>query len=285
MESKIILGLKKIAKPIELFLKEIIRKLFKNGCLKRTIKKGDFYNIPIYIISYNRLEYLKQTITWLEEYGYKNIIVIDNKSDYEPLLTYYKSLNHKVVYMKKNYGYLVFYKSLRFFFARNFHFYVLTDPDLTPIKECRSDFVEVFLRVMQHHQELTKVGFSLKIDDLPDDYYLKDQVIKWEKQFYENPKEEVYLPGVDLYKAEIDTTFAVNSPHVFVAHANKRLAIRVGEPYQMRHLPWYIVTKDDETTNYCKTIRTDMTNWNGNFSVEEINERNQKAMEKNKENK
>ena len=278
MESKFVLWLKSISRPIELFFKEILRKLFKKRMLEKIIRKGDFYNIPIYIISFNRLEYVKQMVDWLTDFGYKKIIIIDNNSDYRPLLDYYKTIDCKVIYMKKNYGYLVFYKSMKFFFKRNFSFYILTDPDLSPVEGTKSNFVEVFCKIMLNHLELTKVGSSLKIDDLPDEYYLKQEVIDWEKKFYYNPFQEKYLEGINLYNAEIDTTLSLNSPFVFVAHVNKRFAIRVGEPYQMRHLPWYLVKETKENNHYCKTIRTDMTNWNGNFSREEIKDRNKKAI-------
>ena len=121
-------------------------------------------------------------LKWLENYGYTNIIIIDNKSDYQPLLEFYKTCGHKVIYMKKNYGHLVFYQAPRFFLSRLFSFFILTDPDLAPIEDCPRDFAEQFMRIMAYYPKYQKVGFSVKIDDLPE---IHRSEIKWESRFWE----------------------------------------------------------------------------------------------------
>lgn len=265
-----IVKIKKTMLVLEKGIKDIIRFLFKDISLWFCTKK-DYHKFPIYIISYNRLSYVRQTIEWLEKYGYNNITIIDNNSDYEPLLHYLSNCKHKVIRLKKNYGFTVFYKCPRFFFKSRFSYYALTDPDLAPIDDCPGDFVKLFLEIMSKENIITKVGFSLKIDDIPDDYYLKDEVVKWESNFYDNKE---YFNGVLCYRAPLDTTFSVNAPFCMVPRlSNEKRAIRTGAPYQLRHLPWYITKRDNELENYCNTIRTDITNWNGNFSKEDIRER------------
>lgn len=259
---------------IEFLVKNVLSYLFKKRMLSFSLKK-DYYKIPIYIISYNRLSFLKQTVEWLKKYGYKNINIIDNCSDYPPLLDYYQNCGCNVIRMKKNYGHLVFNKHPKFFFIRNFSFYILTDPDLTPIDKCPPNFVEVFFNVMWNHLEYSKVGFSLKIDDLPDDYYLKDEVLLWESKFYKNI---IGTTPVTLYNANIDTTFAVNSPKIFVAYKNRYKGIRTGFPYQVRHLPWYGEKKSEELDHYLKSVRKDVSNWNGNISKERMQKRIKKRL-------
>lgn len=265
---------KKTLLQIELFLKNILSFFFKRIFLSFYLKV-DHYKLPIYIISYNRLSFLKQTVDWLRSYGYKNINIIDNHSDYQPLLDYYRDCGCNVIRMKKNYGHLVFHKHFRFFFIRNFTFYVLSDPDLTPIKECPPNFIEVFFKVMQNNLGYSKVGFSLKLDDLPDDYYLKEEVLLWESKFY---KHEIGNTPVKLYDANIDTTFAINSPKIFVAYLNRYKGVRTGVPYQVRHLPWYGEKESDELIHYQQTLRKDVSNWNGNISKERMQKRIKKHM-------
>jgi hypothetical protein len=114
------------------------------------------------------------------------------------------------------------------------NYYVYTDPDILPIEECPKDFIEYFYSIMKKDLFLTKVGFSLKIDDLPDHYTKKKKVIEWEMQFWKNKR------GDKNFNAHIDTTFALHRPMVkssFLSPYSRHC--RTNYPYQARHLPWY----------------------------------------------
>ena len=78
-------------KKTELFIKKILLNLFKKRSLDKLIKHGDYKNLPVYIISYNRFFYVKQTVEWLKQKGYYNTTIIDNNSDYPPLLKYFET--------------------------------------------------------------------------------------------------------------------------------------------------------------------------------------------------
>lgn len=267
--------LKKMLLITEDFFRSVLIYVVKKMMLKRVRKKIKYYNFPIYLISFNRLSFLKQSVEWLKKYGYTNINIIDNNSDYPPLLAYLSTCGCNVIRMKKNYGYEVLYKHPRFFFIRNFTFFVLSDPDLTPVSECPANFVEIFFETMCKYPQFPKVGFSLKIDDLPDEYYLKDEVLKWESRFYKNIIEK---NGLTLYDSKIDTTFALNAPLIFRSRLRKFSGIRTGFPYQMRHLPWYGEKPSEELDYYLKSIRKDVSNWNGNISKERMQKRIKKHM-------
>lgn len=270
MDTKLKIKLENFVFFIEWLVKKIISLLLRKKAIKRRIHKGDFKSFPIFIISYNRLSYVKQTVEWLQRFGYNNINIIDNHSDYPPLVEYLKKCDCRVYWMKKNWGHRVFFKNPRFFFIRNFSFFAISDPDLSPVDECPADFVEVFMNILNRYPNYSKVGFSLKIDDLPDVYSLKSEVIAWEKRFYEKILEsETY----SLYDASLDTTFAVEFPMIFVSEHEWYKAIRVGMPYQVRHLPWYGEFVSEELLHYQRTIRKDVSNWNGNFSKEQIKNR------------
>lgn len=220
----------------------------------------DFKNIPIYIISFNRLSYLKRLVARLEPAGYSNIHIVDNGSSYPLLLEWLDETPHTVHRMDKNYGHRVLFDAPEFASVVNDGYFVLTDPDVVPVDECPDDFIEVFYNALQNHPFADKAGFSLKIDDLPDAFELKDAVVKWERPFYANPIKGTGNPV--LYKAPLDTTFALYRPRR--EWKNKDGAIRTGAPYVARHLPWYVDSRtiDPETAFYNKHD-CGSGNWNG----------------------
>ncbi|NVK52320.1 MAG: glycosyltransferase [Flavobacteriaceae bacterium] len=214
-------------------------------------KQIHFSEIPIIINNFNRLEYLKKLLVCLEKRDYKNIVILDNQSTYPPLLKFYKNCKHKVIFLDKNYGYRALWKS-GIYKQYQHNFFVYTDADLEIIDECPNDFMEFFRSVLQEHKKCKKVGFSLKIDDLPETYALKKEVIDWESQFYKEKVSKL------LYRAQLDTTFAMYRPFSFKHTASHiPLMYRVGYPYQIKHLPWYVNHKNlsEEEKYYMETTR------------------------------
>ena len=67
----------------------------------------DGKTVPVFLIAYNRLGYLRQLVAWLERAGYSDIRIIDNCSSYPPLLEYLERSPHAVHRMDRNYGHLV----------------------------------------------------------------------------------------------------------------------------------------------------------------------------------
>ena len=102
--------------------------------------KMDFYQTPIYLIVFNRLDALRQLVDWLESSGYKNIHIIDNASTYPPLLQYLKSSPHTVHNMERNYGHLVLWESGEFDDVIDHHNFVLSDCDILPVESCPPKF-------------------------------------------------------------------------------------------------------------------------------------------------
>lgn len=196
------------------------------------------WNIPIFIISFNRLSYVKQMVEWLEQKGYNNIHIIDNNSSYQPLLDFYKTLKHEVIYMKYNGGHMVFWNDSRFDKYRK-SFYVVTDPDICPIQECPDDFITKWFEILKNHPYVRKIGFSLKCDDLPFNAIRRQVNEEWEKQF-----NIVRLDSDNIFFADIDTTMALYMPDDCCINGNFYRAFRTDIPYQARHLPWYKTVGD-----------------------------------------
>lgn len=196
----------------------------------------DFYNIPIFIISYNRKETLQCCVERFQKDGYKNLIVIDNASTNRDLISYLKSLKTKVYFLKKNYGHRVLWDSGLFDNIIKKQYFVLTDPDVLPIDVCPSDYVEQFYKLLQLYPKKTKVGFSLKLDDLPETYKFKYDIIRFESFYWE--KQIKY--DFPIYDAPVDTTFALYRPLGGSDDDTFYEAVRTGYPYVARHLGWYV---------------------------------------------
>jgi hypothetical protein len=188
------------------------------------------------------------------------IVIIDNKSTYLPLLKYYKTIKDKyeVLMMKKNYGYTVIKDVLWLdeSFKKKYRLmtddYVYSDCDIIPDKDCPKNFLSTFKEILDKYK-VDKVGFGLRIDNLPDHYKNKEAVIKWEQQFWRNK--------IDKYcRAPIDTTFALRKAGTCAGHSGN--AIRTMAPYIAEHLPWYIDTNNltDEDRFYHNSIKTS-THW------------------------
>jgi hypothetical protein len=125
---------------------------------------------------------------------------------------------------------------------------------VVPIEKCPLNAIEYFYKLLDRYPDITKVGFGLKIDDLPDYYPRKNEVIAWENQFWENELE----PGI--FKADIDTTFALYRPNTW--GQQWKSALRTGFPYLVRHLPWYVdpMNLDVEEIYFAKEI-TKISTW------------------------
>lgn len=194
----------------------------------------NFYDIPIFIVSFNRLSHLEKLIERLESMGYTNIKIIDNASTYLPLLEFYNKTPYEVFRMEENMGHMVFWKSNLFDEYRK-DLYVLTDPDVFPIENCPKDFLEKFYMYLKNFPRIKKVGFSLKIDDIPKDAKLYNDIIKWEK-----PYNLFHIPFCQACASDIDTTFALYLPDYLDISRHFITAIRTNYPYQARHMPWYV---------------------------------------------
>lgn len=209
-------------------------------------KHHEVKRYPIIINNFNRLEYLQQQIEWLLRAGQTNLHIIDNASTYEPLLKYYKKVPATIYMLDKNVGHESFWRThLHQRFGKYYHVY--TDPDVLPDENTPTDFMYYFKSLLDKYPTIKKVGFGLRINDLPDHYPKKMEVINWESKMYQHEIEPA------LYKSKIDTTFALYRPNAFSQCWENTL--RTGDPYTLRHMPWYEDPSklNEETKHYIKT--------------------------------
>lgn len=189
---------------------------------------------PVFVLSRDRLEPLRELVGWLERAGFEEIHVVDNESAYPPLLEYLEASPHHVVRLGRNIGKHALWLDARFEKLVARRPFVYTDPDVVPVRECPSDALARFADLLSRHRDVTKVGFGLLIDDLPDNYRFKQQVLAWESQFWAAQLQV----EAGAYRAPIDTTFALYRR--WVPRPPPIDALRTGPPYVARHTTWYL---------------------------------------------
>jgi SAM-dependent methyltransferase len=192
----------------------------------------EWQDIPVFIVNRNRLEPMRQLIAWLRSSGTRNIVILDNQSTYPPLLEYYASLTAEVHVIRsaENHGPHALWQ-------RGAHKdlstpYIVTDSDLVPADFCPRDLVSALLDGLQRFPDAGKVGPGLRIDNLPESYREVDTVRKWEAQYWAQPV------GDGFFAAAIDTTFALYPKGAEFSLGDRN--IRLGFPYLMEHIPWYV---------------------------------------------
>ncbi|MBP3564708.1 MAG: glycosyltransferase [Alistipes sp.] len=213
--------------------------------------------IPIIINSFNRLTTLKRLISSLEQRGYTNIYILDNCSTYPPLVEWLKEVPYEVIHLPNNLGFKALWKhkpSRKRFCG---DYYIYTDADVELDSNCPDDIIErMFSLLRDNYPYAFKIGPSIRIDDLPDCYDRKQEVIEWESRFFTRPE------GKELFRAPIDTTFALYRPRIGLSRRPSLEAYRMAAPYQIKHLPWYEDSQNPtEEERYYKEHCRHVTAW------------------------
>ncbi len=218
-------------------------------------KITDARQIPIIINNYNRLTMLKRLIGSLTSRGYRRIVILDNQSTYPPLLEWYEKCEFEVVRLPQNFGFKALWKyaPVRRRFCSDY--YIYTDPDVMLSHECPADVVEqMFCILKRHKKKAFKIGPSIRLTDIPDYYAHKKEVVAFESKYF---KEKTQVNGLTLYRAPIDTTFALYRPRIGLSRRVTLESYRMAEPYSIQHLPWYINSEciDEEERYYMESCK------------------------------
>ena len=210
---------------------------------------------PIIVIVRDRLSHLQQLLAWLDDVGQREVWLCDNASTYGPTVQFLATTRHRVVRNQANLGHRAPWLSGLVAELGSSTPFVVTDPDVVPCETCPHDALEYFAETLHVHHDIDKVGFSLRIDDIPAMNPHRDAVVKWERQFWVNE----FTPG--FFFSPIDTTFALYRPGL--GHQNSR-SLRSAPPYEARHLPWYedITRPSQELAYYTSHADRLVSNWN-----------------------
>jgi len=120
---------------------------------------------------------------------------------------------------------------------------------LVPKEDCPVDLVDYLIFSKKKFQEFNKIGASLEINDIPNYYFLKKEVISWESKFWKKEFDNFYLAGVDTTFAAYDKLNKAGREHCFVN------CLRTKRPYVLKHFPWYLDMNnlDDEEKYYTQS--------------------------------
>jgi len=205
--------------------------------------------IPIVIISWNNYHFLRQFIHQIKQYP-NPIIILDNHSNYPPLLKYYDEIQTElksaieIRRLDKNYGHTV-YKTLQHTLP---DVYLLSDPDLELNKNMPFHFDSILLHLSKKYKSY-KVGLALDIQDKDDFLPCKDYTIEglgiheYESRFW---KHKIDNEDYEVYYADVDTTFCLVNNQFKTNPLNN---LRIAGDFTAKHLPWY---KDYITKNISK---------------------------------
>lgn len=229
--------------------------------------------IPIFIISCDRLEVLKQSIQSYCDFIKTpfEIIIIDFGSSYKPTIKYLKNLERKKVriywrekIMRKFHLHSVDEVIQDYFKDHPESNYVVTDPDIA-LDNVKGDVLEVYAHLLKRLHKITVVGPMLKINDIPDYYPKKGDVINWEmrhnppikrvKRIQYEGKSVKYIP------AHIDSTFGMNRAGMHWRRYS--IAVRVLSPYSAKHLDWYLDSENltPDQIYYMEHASEKITHW------------------------
>lgn len=245
------------------FLNNYVREKYIGKQLKESVKN---IKIPVLICSYNRLYYLKKIINQLNKFSIKPI-VLDNNSNNEDLLKFYKKKSKKYFLIKlfKNYGHNVIYE--KFIYKNLPKIFAYTDCDISLNNKIKKNFL-FYLRGLTEKYKIQKVGFAIDVNSIKKiklriGYRNRNNRIiskyvdakKYEKQFWETLVQK--KPAA--YEAKIDTTFAVYNKKYITK--NKLIGIRVADNFTCKHLPWERENKEPlkELKYYKKSKRKDIS--------------------------
>jgi hypothetical protein len=139
--------------------------------------------------------------------------------------------------------------------------YVVSDCDIDlSIADPRA--LEVYDELLTRFRDVHCVGPMLRIRDIPPSYPLYNRVInRHVEQFWHRIPEvvETSLGHAAYIKTAIDTTLALHR----AGQPFRRLktALRVYEPYEARHLDWYL-TDETAENEYAETSNPAISHWN-----------------------
>lgn len=182
--------------------------------------------MPVFIVCRDRVTDLRKLVAWLELAGHHRIVLLDNDSEYPPMLDFLRECarTHTVMPLGENMGSRAIWKAG---LVPRDEFWAYSDPDVVPVGECPLDALDHLRGLLERHQSMSKAALGIHLDDVPPDL----RSLGWER----SPERQGTLLEPGVWSSINDTTMAVYRPGVEF----ESQALRTGWPYACRHLPWY----------------------------------------------
>ncbi len=208
---------------------------------------------PCIVITRDRVSYTQLCVASLERFTNLDIHIVDHGSTWPAMLSYLDGTRHTVHYRGDETPRSLWqWDGLEDIVGSEP--YLVTDPDIVLDTGCPEDWL---CRVSDElwNGGWTKVGLSLRIDDLPESD-LAGKVQDWEDAFWITPTR-----SGKAFQAPVDTTLALYKP-LFEARGFSLVgAARMAPPYLARHLPWYGDLDPAETAHYRARALPGTSHW------------------------
>jgi hypothetical protein len=215
--------------------------------LKNNSEAEDPKKIPIVLICWNNLTFVRNMVNQIKKYE-QPIILLDNNSNYQPLIDYYDEIKNELqdkIEIRRydtNHGHKVYLKMK----DTLPDIYILSDPDLELNKNMPFNFVEILLSLSNKYK-VYKVGLALDISDsekfIPcDNYFHGYNIQDWEGQYWRDDRKLENDENYQVYDSSVDTTFCLIN-NKYLDYSDPQWAeykgIRVAGDFTVKHLPWY----------------------------------------------
>lgn len=202
--------------------------------------------IPVIINNRNLFTWVLEMVNKIKTYeGVGEIIIIDNGSDYPPLLEWYQT-NPCTIHRTDNIGHTAPWQILGDVITNSD--YVITDADMG-LLDTPSDTL-LYLKDNMDSLGLDKIGLGLNWGIVKEDSLYYNHLQSYEKNRWNSSHTN------NIYDIAIDTTFALykkGTPY-FVGGASTTY------PYVARHYPWEFnqetYEKNEEYKYYIKNANT-----------------------------
>jgi hypothetical protein len=211
---------------------------------------------------------LHDQVKVLKDKGYHNITIIDNQSTYEPLLKWYSESGLDVFYNDITENSCHAFRDLVLMGHPKFieivsDWFVFNDSDIIPLDNVPDNFINDLVEYAKKYNR-TKVGMSIKIDDIDLSYPLNAWVHSYESTYWTNA---IIDGNVELYPHPIDTTFAVHAPGTVPTWSDNTL--RVGVPYIVKHAPFYYDPNNlpEDEKYYLANMNKQSSNWSSKVEI------------------
>lgn len=205
--------------------------------------------IPVYVNTFNRLTTTRTLCEQIAQLDNALPIIVDNDSDYGPLLEWYSHCPFEIVRLRENLGHHAPWIS-GVIAGDAAERYVVTDCDLD-LSGVPADVLSVLAIPFTWTSQPIKSGLAMRIDDIPK---WQTDVRSWESRWWTRR----VTADPRFYHAAIDTTFAMyqgHTPHRLAMQVATVPAVRLAGQYQCRHVPWYLdgTRLDAENQQYFAT--------------------------------
>lgn len=187
-------------------------------------------SIKIVINNRNRLTTTRRMVEHLFMLNpEEQIVILDNDSSYPPLLSWYEEIKSAVEVVRvQNFGHnALWHIGL---YQRLGEFFVHTDSDIELDPEMPVDWKRIMLDLILKY-DINKVGLAIRVDDIPEHYAYKQQVLRDQERCWLQEAED------GVYWADTDTTFALQRNTGENMYESLRIA-KTG--FKSRHTPFYL---------------------------------------------